>query len=74
MAAGVVALLDAAGSAILPLLGRELLYSTILCLVILVAARLLKTWSPYWHLGLWTILLVRLLLPPNLSSPFSGRI
>lgn len=73
MAVEVVALLDAAGSVILPLLGRELLYSTILCLVIVVAARMMKSWSPYWHLGLWTILLMRLVLPPNLSSPVSGR-
>lgn len=73
MAAEVIALLDAAGSLILPLLGRELLYSTILCLVIVVAARMMKSWSPYWHLGLWTILLLRLVLPPNLSSPISGR-
>ncbi len=73
MATGVMTLLDAAGSSILPLLGRELAYSTILCLVILIAARMMKTWSPYWHLGLWTILLIRLILPPNLSSPVSGR-
>ncbi|GAK51851.1 hypothetical protein U14_03097 [Candidatus Moduliflexus flocculans] len=73
MAVGVVALLDAAGSVILPLLGQELLYSTILCLVIVAAARMIKTWSPYWHLGLWMMLLIRLVLPPNLSSPVSGR-
>jgi len=73
MAVEVVTLLDSAETMILPLLGRELLYSTILCLVIVIAARLIKRWSPYWHLGLWTILLLRLILPPNLSSPVSGR-
>ena len=28
---------------------------------------------PYWQIGLWSLVLLRLLLPPDISSPLSGR-
>jgi bla regulator protein BlaR1 len=58
---------------IIPLLVRQILYSTVLFAVILVINALWKKQAPYWHLGLWGILLLRLVLPPNLSFPLSGR-
>ncbi len=46
-----------------------LFYSTILFIIILVLAALLRKKSPLWHLGLWTLVLVRLVLPPGISIP-----
>ena len=58
---------------IIPLLGQQVLYSLILLPIILLLAKLLKHRSAYWQMGLWSLLLLRLVLPPDLSFPLSGR-
>jgi murein DD-endopeptidase MepM/ murein hydrolase activator NlpD/Zn-dependent protease with chaperone function len=58
---------------LVPLLGKQLLYSTILFLVIFPLANALRKRSSYWQLGLWTLVLLRLVLPPDLSVPWSAR-
>ena len=58
---------------VVPLLGKQLLYSTILFLVIFPLVKMLKHRSPYWHLGLWTLVLLRLVLSPDLSASWSAR-
>lgn len=58
---------------VIPLLGQQVLYSLILLPMILLLAKVLKKRSPYWQMGLWSLLLLRLVLPPDLSFPLSGR-
>jgi beta-lactamase regulating signal transducer with metallopeptidase domain len=58
---------------VMTLLGRQLLYATVLFVLIAALARVFRIRSPYWHVGLWALLLLRLVLPPDLSNPISGR-
>jgi beta-lactamase regulating signal transducer with metallopeptidase domain len=50
---------------------KQLVYSLIVFFCILLLSRLLKKMPPQVHLGLWSLVLLRLLLPPHLASPFS---
>jgi len=59
------------GSPILHFLKLELLYSSILFLVIYMLSLVFAKKSPYMQIGLWTLLLIRLVLPPNLTSDYS---
>lgn len=52
---------------------KELLYSSILFLIVLGFTRVLKKKSLYLQYGLWTLVLLRLVLPPDLSLQFSAR-
>jgi len=54
-------------------LKQELYYSAILFGLVLIAVYFLKNKSPYWHFGLWTLILIRLVLPPDLSFSYSAR-
>ncbi|MBN2411475.1 peptidoglycan DD-metalloendopeptidase family protein [candidate division KSB1 bacterium] len=56
---------------ILHLLGTEVLYSSVLFIFVFVLSYLLRKKSPYIQTGLWTLLLIRLVLPPDLASDFS---
>lgn len=58
---------------IVALLGRQLLYAAIACVLIGVLTKALRLRSPAWHIGLWSLVLLRLLLPPDLASPISVR-
>jgi len=52
---------------------KELLYSSILFFIVLGFTRVLKKKSLYLQYGLWTLVLLRLVLPPDLSLQFSAR-
>ncbi len=52
---------------------HEVLYSTILFLFLLGPVWFLKRKTPLWQLGLWGLIFIRLVLPPDLSSSFSAR-
>ena len=56
-----------------PILTREILYSSLLFFVILPISFLLRKKSVYWQLGLWSLVLLRLVLPPDFSQPLSLR-
>jgi beta-lactamase regulating signal transducer with metallopeptidase domain len=51
----------------------QTIYSTFLFVIIFPAALLLKNKSKLLILGLWSLIFIRFILPPDLSSPFSGR-
>jgi murein DD-endopeptidase MepM/ murein hydrolase activator NlpD len=55
-------------------IGKEVLFSTILFVFLFPMSRMLKKRSPSWKLGLWSLILLRLMLPPDFSQPYSGRI
>lgn len=65
--------LDQAGNAVLPFLLRQTLLSSILFVIVLILVRILRKSTPLFHLGLYALVLVRLVLPPDFSLPFSGR-
>lgn len=52
---------------------KELLYSSILFLIVLGFTRVLKKKSLYLQYGLWALVLLRLVLPPDFSLQFSAR-
>ena len=62
-----------AGNAVMPFLLRQTLLSTVLFVIVLILVRIFRKSSPLFHLGLYALVLVRLVLPPDLSLPFSGR-
>ncbi len=68
-----VAWLENAGGFILPILQKQVVFSTILFVPVLVLAHLLRKQSPLLHLGLWMLILIRLVLPTDLSFPVSAR-
>ncbi len=57
----------------LQMIGAEIVFATILFSVISIVLWLFKKSSPGLQLGLWTLFLFRLALPPTLSSPISAR-
>jgi murein DD-endopeptidase MepM/ murein hydrolase activator NlpD len=65
--------LNQAGNAVLPFLLRQTLLSTLLFVIVLILVRIFRKGSPLFHLGLYALVLVRLVLPPDFSLPFSGR-
>jgi beta-lactamase regulating signal transducer with metallopeptidase domain len=65
--------LEASCEAIISLLYQEVLYSTLLFVVIWGLAYCLRGKTPHWQLGLWALIILRLLLPPDISSPLSAR-
>jgi len=50
---------------------REIIFSAVLFILILMLTRLLRNKSPLWHLGLWAFVLIRLVLPPGFSNPMA---
>jgi len=59
--------------AILSFLQQEMLYTSILFGVILGLSIIFRKASPYWHFGLWALVLVRFLLPPDFALSVSLR-
>jgi murein DD-endopeptidase MepM/ murein hydrolase activator NlpD/beta-lactamase regulating signal transducer with metallopeptidase domain len=58
---------------ILGFLSRQTLYTLAVFALLLPLFRLLKKRSPRWHYSLWLLILIRLVLPPDLSQPYSVR-
>lgn len=48
------------------------IFITILFIVIFLLTSVLKKKSPSWQLGLWSLILIRLVLPTDFSLPFSA--
>jgi murein DD-endopeptidase MepM/ murein hydrolase activator NlpD len=60
-------------SFIINLLLKQSIYTLILFIIIFILTFLLKKKSPLWHYGLWLLILIRLLLPTDLSFSVSAR-
>lgn len=73
MNSSIILWLDQAGNAVLPFLLKQTLLSTVLFVIVLILVRIFRKSSPLFHLGLYALVLVRLVLPPDFSLPFSGR-
>lgn len=58
---------------VVPLIGKQVLYSSLLFLLILPLAFALRKRPISWQLGLWGLVLLRLVLPPDLSVSWSAR-
>ncbi|MBN1350961.1 peptidoglycan DD-metalloendopeptidase family protein [candidate division KSB1 bacterium] len=69
----IYSLFDEFARFIIPVLVMQLRFSAILFAIIYPITRLMKKRSPHWRLGLWALLLIRLLLPTDLSFTLSGR-
>ncbi|MBN2012464.1 peptidoglycan DD-metalloendopeptidase family protein [candidate division KSB1 bacterium] len=69
----IISFLDFIISGIVTFLIRESLYVTLLFGVIYSVTLLLRNKHPRIILALWSLLFIRLILPPSLSLPFSGR-
>lgn len=65
--------LDSISRHLVVILEKELYYSTILFVLVLSITYFLRNRSPLWQFGLWTLVLIRLILPPDFSLPFSLR-
>jgi len=61
------------GRTIIPVLLVEILYASIIFFIVWLITAFLKKKSSRWDYALWFLVLLRLMLPPNLSSPVSGR-
>lgn len=48
---------------------REIIFSAVLFILILALTIFLRNKSPLWHMGLWTLVLIRLVLPPGFTNP-----
>ncbi len=62
-----------AGRFVMPFLWQNTLYAGITFIIIWLAIAIFKIRSPQWQLALWSIVLIRLILPPDFSLPYSGR-
>jgi len=65
--------LEGVSDVVVAFLMKQILFSSIIFIIIFVLVKIFKRLSPYWHLGLWALVLLRLLLPPNLSHSYSVR-
>lgn len=61
------------GVSFIEVMQKEVVFSTVLFGIIFVLTTLLRKRSPYLHYGLWALVLLRLILPTDLSSSFSAR-
>jgi len=52
---------------------QQIIYSIILFCFIGGISLITRRFSSRWHLGLWSLILIRLVLPPELSHSLSGR-
>ena len=51
----------------------QIVYSTILFVIVLIIVRITRNRFKVLALGLWSLIFLRLILPTDLSMPFSGR-
>ncbi len=68
-----IASLDSVSSAFLSFMQKEVVYSSVLFLIVLFLLRIFKKQSLYLQYGLLAFVFVRLLLPPDLALQFSAR-
>ena len=64
-------LLNAASQWLIMGLARNAVYGTILCILVWSLFKLVQHPAHIWPLGLWALVLLRFLLPPDLATPFS---
>ena len=57
----------------MPLLAKQALYSSILALLIFPLTIILRKRALSWQIGLWSLVVLRLLLPPAVSGTWSAR-
>lgn len=62
-----------AGSAVIPFLWQNMIYSGIVLLISWLLIAIGKVKSARWQHALWLLVLIRLALPPDYSHPFSSR-
>lgn len=58
---------------VLNFLYLQVLYSSVLFAIVYFLSRSIKAASPLWQAGLWSLVLLRLVIPPDVSSPVSLR-
>ncbi len=73
MVSEILLTIDEWGSIFWSFIQKELLYSSVLFLIVLGFTKALKKKSLYLQYGLWALVLLRLVLPPDLSLQFSAR-
>ncbi len=54
-------------------LKEQVLFSTLIFLLVLFLSFIFRKKSPYLHYALWTLVLIRLVLPTDISAPWSAR-
>ncbi len=57
----------------IPFLGKQAIYSTLLVLLIFPITLVLRKRALSWQIGLWLLVMVRVVLPPSVSGPWSAR-
>lgn len=73
MIESVLSLIGKASHQVVFFLFRETVYSTAVCAVVLLLQWMLRKRSHHIQTGLWLLVFIRLVLPTDLSHPFSGR-
>jgi len=73
MAESILLILQKTSHSIVPFLLRESVYATVVFVVIFLLQWMLRKRSHFLHTGLWLLVFIRLVLPTDLSQPFSGR-
>ncbi len=72
MTADLAARVGDAAVRLLRVAAAELWLSTVVCLIVYAAVRLLRGRWPALEHALWALVLVRLILPPSLAHPQDG--
>jgi hypothetical protein len=62
-----------AGATVVPFLWQNMLYAGIVFIISWLLIRIGKVKSPRWQYALWLLVLIRFVLPPDFSHPFSSR-
>lgn len=62
-----------AAKVVIPFFWQNSIYAGIIFLLVWTLIKLFKVKSPRWRYALWLLILIRLVLPPNLSHPLSSR-
>ena len=65
--------IESAGRFLIPLLLKELLFSSLVFAFIFGLTGIFRRLPSRWRLGLWSLVLIRLLLPPDLNHAYSAR-
>lgn len=66
-------ILDALSAELLGILSVQVLYTSIAFLLALVASYCIKERFPYLLIAVWSLVLIRMMMPPDLASPVSLR-
>ncbi len=62
-----------AAKVVIPLFWQNSIYAGIIFLLVGALIKIFKIKSPRWRYALWLLIMIRLVLPPNLSHPLSSR-